>query len=90
MMDAHMRFRNKWDKLLMDNWNRLGDELAILTTYPQGYVVRDEPLREVRKLFFFFSFFFSFFFFFFLFFLFFFFFFFFLLSPFLFFFLSLF
>ena len=42
-----MRFQEKWDKLLMDNWNELNDEMAVITTYPQGFILRDEPLPKV-------------------------------------------
>ena len=49
MMDAHMRFQDKWDKLLMDNWNELSDEMAIITPYPQGFILRDEHSREGRQ-----------------------------------------
>lgn len=46
MIDAHTKFKPKWDKLLMDNWNELNDEMAIITTYPLGYVLRNEPFPK--------------------------------------------
>ena len=47
MIDAHTKFQPHWDRSLMDNWNELGDELAIITTYPQGFVVRSDPIPKV-------------------------------------------
>jgi hypothetical protein len=48
MIDAHTKFQPQWDRLLMDNWNELDDELAIITTYPQGFVVRSDPVPKVN------------------------------------------
>ena len=42
MMDAHMVFQDQWDVKIMDNWNELEDEMAIITTYPHGYVLRTD------------------------------------------------
>ena len=48
MIDAHTKFKPQWDRLLMDNWNELEDEMAIITTYPQGWVVRNDPVPKVN------------------------------------------
>jgi hypothetical protein len=37
MIDAHTLFVDRWDEILMENWNELGDELGIITTYPNRY-----------------------------------------------------
>ncbi len=36
-LDSHMRFAWHWDVMLLDQWNRCGDQRAILTGYCQGY-----------------------------------------------------
>ena len=36
-LDSHMRFAKGWDLMLLDQWNRCGDQRAILTGYCQGY-----------------------------------------------------
>eukprot|EP00494_Astrolonche_serrata_P001615 UN01621 len=33
-IDAHMSFINNWDTKVVDQWKSLGNEMAVLTTYP--------------------------------------------------------
>jgi len=49
MLDAHMMFTPNWDAALMDNWNELGDELGIITTYPNGFVLREDGVPKVTS-----------------------------------------
>ena len=32
--DAHMTFINKWDSIVVKQWKKLDNEMAVLTTYP--------------------------------------------------------
>jgi len=36
-IDSHMRFIENWDEELIKTWRELGDEKAVLTTYPAEY-----------------------------------------------------
>ena len=42
MMDAHTMFSENWDTKFMNNWNDLQDELAIITSYPHGFILRED------------------------------------------------
>eukprot|EP00493_Phyllostaurus_siculus_P027943 UN28291 len=33
-IDAHMTFINKWDSIVVKQWKKLNNEMAVLTTYP--------------------------------------------------------
>ena len=51
-IDAHSVFVDRWDRLLVENWRTLGNEYAVLSTYPpaDGMAPKDgRSLALLRK-----------------------------------------
>lgn len=48
-IDSHMRFTEDWDELLINEWERCGDSLAILSSYPPAYVYEPSGTEKLFR-----------------------------------------
>lgn len=48
-IDAHMEFEVNWDEIALSSWHSTGNEMAVLTTYPNaGHQQHDQSLAPSR------------------------------------------
>jgi len=50
MVDAHSQFMHGWDVGLVENWNELHQELAVITTRPLGFASSEQAFRAGRRV----------------------------------------